>query len=195
MSHPMQIGHCVLGQIVVSSPWAPKPTESKPMIIKVRYASIDGYKQTKSYSTLAGARAFAQHWVGQNPEMGSSYAVSGDGVGKITLEFVSFWPAGSEKPVKLADLFGDGPMTLTMAKALVKPLGFTLTAFEGEYRLAPIAGTPAQKEARAHYTEDLDDAIGTAKAEARRAAEIEAEVAQVEVALYEPMSVTGGSNR
>ncbi len=68
-------------------------------------------------------------------------------------------------------------MILFTAKAIVRELGFSLTRKDGEYRLAPSTGTPAQKEARAYYTDDLDDAVGTARQEAARAKRIEAEEA------------------
>jgi hypothetical protein len=54
-------------------------------------------------------------------------------------------------------------MNFSEAKALVRPLGFTLTKRDGEYRLAPIHGTPASREAGAYYTNDLEDAVGTAR--------------------------------
>ena len=56
-------------------------------------------------------------------------------------------------------------MTLREAKAIVRQYGFTLTCKRdyGEFRLAPIAGTPARKEAESYYTSDLRDAIGTAR--------------------------------
>ena len=54
-------------------------------VIKLKYSSVDGYRKTRSFKTLKGARAFAQHYVGKNPEMGSTYAVSGDGIGKIVV--------------------------------------------------------------------------------------------------------------
>jgi hypothetical protein len=65
-------------------------------MIKVKYSSIDGGRVSRSFKTLKGARKFAQHWVGKNPEIGSSYAVSGDGIGKIEVD-----------GCPLADLFGD----------------------------------------------------------------------------------------
>ena len=65
-------------------------------MIKINYSSVDGYRESRSFKTLKGARKYAQHWVGKNPEIGSSYAISGDGVGKIRAE-----------GVVLADLFGD----------------------------------------------------------------------------------------
>lgn len=67
-------------------------------MIKVKYTSVDGYRSTRPFKTLKGARAFAQKYVGKNPDMGSFYAVSSDGIGKITVE-----------GVPLKDLFGDEP--------------------------------------------------------------------------------------
>lgn len=56
------------------------------MTITVTYQSIDRYRKRRTFKTLAGARKFAVNWVGENPEMGSTYAVSGDGIGKITVD-------------------------------------------------------------------------------------------------------------
>jgi len=68
-------------------------------VITVRYSSIDGYSEKRKFKTLAGARAYAQKWVGKNPEMGSTYAVSSDGIGKITAT-VALWSLfeDDEKP-------------------------------------------------------------------------------------------------
>lgn len=66
-------------------------------MIKVKYSSVDGYRKVKSFKTLKGARKYAQFMIGKNPDMGSSYAVSNDGIGKIEIG------AGAA----LADLFGD----------------------------------------------------------------------------------------
>ena len=54
--------------------------------IKVRYEWIDSYGRgtTRSFKTLAGAQKWAQKWIGAHPEMGGWYAVSDDGIGKIT---------------------------------------------------------------------------------------------------------------
>lgn len=60
-------------------------------------------------------------------------------------------------------------MTQAQAKALLRSLGFSMSRRDGEYRIAPMDGTPAQKEARAYYTDDMDDAIGTARAEVAKA--------------------------
>jgi hypothetical protein len=56
------------------------------MDIRVRYTSIDRCSKSRRFKTLKGARAFAQKWVGQHPEIGCGYAVSFDGIGKVTVE-------------------------------------------------------------------------------------------------------------
>jgi hypothetical protein len=60
--------------------------EESMTMITVRYSSIDHFRKTRKFKTLEGARKFATHYVGENPDMGSSYAVSFDGVGKIEVE-------------------------------------------------------------------------------------------------------------
>ena len=52
-------------------------------IIRVTYSSIDRCRKSRSFKTIEGARKFAQKMVGQTPEVGGWYAVSGDGVGKV----------------------------------------------------------------------------------------------------------------
>jgi hypothetical protein len=56
------------------------------MTIKVRYSSIDHFRQTRTFKTLEGARKYAADRVGDNPDMGSCYAVSFDGIGKIEVD-------------------------------------------------------------------------------------------------------------
>jgi hypothetical protein len=56
-----------------------------PTTIVVRYRSIDRFSKTRTFKTLAGAQAYAQRWVGEYPSLGGGYAVSDDGVGKITV--------------------------------------------------------------------------------------------------------------
>lgn len=53
--------------------------------IRVKYSTLDRFTQTRSFKTLAGARKFAQKYVGAKPEISDTfgYAVSGDGMGKI----------------------------------------------------------------------------------------------------------------
>jgi len=55
-----------------------------PDIIKVRYLSVDGCSKSRQFKTLKGARKFAHECVGEHPDLGSCYAVSFDGVGRIT---------------------------------------------------------------------------------------------------------------
>lgn len=55
------------------------------------------------------------------------------------------------------------PMSLTMAKEIAGNCGFSLRRNQfGELRLAPRDGKPAEREAQAYYTADLEDAVGTA---------------------------------
>jgi hypothetical protein len=53
------------------------------MTIKLRYTSIDRSRTTRTFETLEGAQKWAQSWVGSSCDIGSSYAISFDGVGKI----------------------------------------------------------------------------------------------------------------
>jgi len=57
------------------------------MQIKVRYSSIDRFGQSRTFKTLKGARRFAHKWIGEHPEIATfhHYAVSYDGIGKITV--------------------------------------------------------------------------------------------------------------
>lgn len=59
------------------------------MTITVRYSSVDGFYQTRRFERLSAARRHAQKWVGEFPEIGTDYAISDDGVGKITVEGVT----------------------------------------------------------------------------------------------------------
>jgi hypothetical protein len=56
--------------------------------ITVRYSSVDSYGKaiTRKFKTMKGASKFARKWVGDYPDLGSTYAVSFDGVGKVTVE-------------------------------------------------------------------------------------------------------------
>lgn len=65
--------------------------------IIVTYTSIDGARTLRRFSDLQAAQKFAHQWVGERPSLGHSYAVSDDGIGKITVSGVS-----------LRDLFPEG---------------------------------------------------------------------------------------
>jgi hypothetical protein len=51
--------------------------------IRLRYSSVDGCTKEQSFTSLADAQRFAHHWIGPHPEIGRTYAISGDGIGKI----------------------------------------------------------------------------------------------------------------
>ena len=55
------------------------------MLVKITYRSVDGFSKYGRFKTLKGARRFAHKWVGEHPEIGFNYAVSFDGIGKITV--------------------------------------------------------------------------------------------------------------
>ena len=56
--------------------------------IVVTYSSVDRCRKRSKFKTLRGAQAFAQNWIGSHPEIGSRYAVSGDGIGKIGMQII-----------------------------------------------------------------------------------------------------------
>jgi hypothetical protein len=80
------------------------------MNVTVRYAAVDGFRQTRKFKTLAGAQRFAQKWVGETPEVCRHYAVSGDGVGKVTVEgclIDQLFPKGLVGPAQERDCDDD----------------------------------------------------------------------------------------
>lgn len=69
-------------------------------MIRLTYEAVDGFRKSKKFQLLRGARKYAQEMVGRNPSIsGASYAVSDDGVGKIHLV----------EGCRLKELFGDEP--------------------------------------------------------------------------------------
>lgn len=62
-------------------------------MISVTYSSVDGYRKTRRYKSLFGAQKFAQKMVGERPDVSATfgYAVSDDGVGKITVRGASIF--------------------------------------------------------------------------------------------------------
>lgn len=53
--------------------------------IEIRYRACDGFSAVKKFKTLAGARRYAQKMVDTAVEFGPYYAVSFDGIGRITV--------------------------------------------------------------------------------------------------------------
>ena len=87
-------------------------------MITVFYESIDGARQRRTFKTPEGARKFAVLKVGEHPEVGTGYAVSGDGVGKVTVE------------------------GCTIAALFAKPAGADLVALESADPWAPVEYAP-----------------------------------------------------
>ncbi len=63
--------------------------------MQITYTSIDGFRKARTFKTLKAARKFALDYVGPQDVEGGYYAVSNDGVGKVT------WSG-----LTRADLFG-----------------------------------------------------------------------------------------
>lgn len=59
--------------------------------IVVSYRSIDHFSKRRVFKSLVGARRFAHSMVGPHPDRSETfgYAVSDDGVGKVTIEGAS----------------------------------------------------------------------------------------------------------
>lgn len=57
--------------------------------MQITYTSIDGARKARSFKTVAAARKFALDYVGPQDAEGGHYAVSNDGVGKVTWSGVS----------------------------------------------------------------------------------------------------------
>jgi hypothetical protein len=54
--------------------------------ITIYYRAIDGAHDKKVFHSLKYARNYAHKWVGEHAEFGHGYAISDDGIGKITVE-------------------------------------------------------------------------------------------------------------
>ena len=78
-------------------------------MITVAYRSIDRFSARRTFKTLAAAQRFAQKWIGETPEIGSFYAVSGDGVGRITVSGASlldlFPKCRESEPVRFEETY------------------------------------------------------------------------------------------
>lgn len=61
-------------------------TEKGTDMITLHFSTIDHSYSTRHYKTLKAASAAARRRLGDHPEMGSYYAVAGDGVVKVTVE-------------------------------------------------------------------------------------------------------------
>lgn len=83
----------------------------EPVKIIVRYRSCDGARERRTFTSLAGARRFAHKWIGEHPDIGSSYAVSFDGIGTIEVEGARladlFPPRAEASPPLNPETYGD----------------------------------------------------------------------------------------
>ena len=68
-------------------------------MIKLYFETLDGIRKTKSFKSLKGAQKATWGWVGKDAEIGSYYAVSADGVVKVTIM----------EGTTLAELFDNAP--------------------------------------------------------------------------------------
>ena len=120
-------------------------------MIKLRYSAVDGFSKLKTFKSLKGARKYAIEMLGKYPSFGSYYAVSDDGVGKITVI----------DGVGLRELFGDEPKPAApVASAMADELG----VYDDEGSEAPGFDDPYANEFKVGKVEfdpgaDYDDDI------------------------------------
>jgi len=121
------------------------------MKIIVSYTAIDGCKKKGTYKTLKGARAFAHKWVGKDVSMCGWYAVSCDGIGKITVDGCT-----------LSELFNDED-TLAKEAAMLAEMEEESAAREAYLRGDPV---PPKKAPAVKYNfatvEEAEEAYGWA---------------------------------
>lgn len=60
-------------------------TKQSDQTIVVTYSAVDGARKVKTCKTLTVAQTFAATMVGETPDIGRSYAMSWDGVGKVSV--------------------------------------------------------------------------------------------------------------
>lgn len=117
---------------------APAEEEVPATEIKVTYSAVDGARTVRKFKTLAGAQAFAHKAVGEHPDLGSGYAVSFDGIGKIEVEGCAL-SALFPEPKAPAELTWETCKTPEDVFAVAKTLSFTL---ESQDAAAIVAGFP-----------------------------------------------------
>lgn len=55
------------------------------MLIRLYFSTVDNCRSTRTFKSLKGAQKAAWDRVGKHPEIGSNYAVSGDGIAKVVV--------------------------------------------------------------------------------------------------------------
>ena len=144
-------------------------TRAAAVSIALRYLATDCASRRQTFKTLKGAQAFAHKWVGATPEIGSTYAVSGDGVGRITWEGCTardLFPACFDnEPIPPATAVPDLPAGKAARKAsrkpgkvkTTKPAGRSAVCLAGLRSLAP--WVPAGQLAVMTDSREFDDII------------------------------------
>lgn len=120
---------------------APAPAPAPAGTIRVTYSSVDGVRKVHAFKTLKGARAFAQERVGNHPELGNTYAVAGDGIGKVTVEGVTLadlFPAPAAEPA--APTTWDACKTVEQVEAFAAGAGLTLAPVDAMAIVATFPG-------------------------------------------------------
>jgi hypothetical protein len=74
--------HKVPGRFFDYEDIGPKPATVR-RDVTVYFSTSDGHRRTRTFKTLQGAQKYAQERIGETPELGSYYAVSGFGDSKI----------------------------------------------------------------------------------------------------------------
>lgn len=79
-------------------------------MIKVTYRAVDGARLSRSFKAVSGASRFAISYVGAHPEFGPGYAISGDGIGRVSVQGCS-----------LAELFSGSAETVEVREPYRSP--------------------------------------------------------------------------
>lgn len=58
-------------------------------MITLIYRTCDGVREERVFHTLRAAQRYAEEWMGSNAEIGSSYAVSSDGIATMSVQGAS----------------------------------------------------------------------------------------------------------
>jgi len=61
--------------------------------IKLHYSTLDRFSESRTFKTLAGAKAYATRRLGTyyDVSLAFNYAVSGDGIGKLSIRAGTTW--------------------------------------------------------------------------------------------------------
>ena len=67
-------------------------------MIKLHFKTLDGIRKTKKFKTLAGAQKATWDWVGKDAEIGTGYAISTDGVVRVSADGCTLAELFDNKP-------------------------------------------------------------------------------------------------